>query len=89
MIYGVFDFNNIMKGINRIPTKKRLKLVDAISKQYYNGHYTIYCFTTNVAFTFSTIDDRHLINKLIKYDDINDAIDNEIQNHLLKIKNNY
>lgn len=71
-----------MNKINRIPSEKWLKVVEEISKQYYGGHFTIFSFTNGVSFSFSTISDREEVEDLTTYDDINDAIENEIQLHI-------
>ena len=61
-----------------------MKIVDAISNEYYGGHYTLLTFTTNVKFSFSTVTERDDILELDPYDDVNEAIENAIQSHFLK-----
>ena len=72
--------------INRVPKESLMMIAESIANQYYGGHYTLLTFTTNVKFSFSTVTEREDILELIPYNDINDAIENAIQYHLIKLK---
>jgi hypothetical protein len=58
-----------------------------LASLYYDGHFTLLCFSTKVKFGFGTITDRDEIEKMSDYDLISDAITNAIQQHIaLKTK---
>jgi hypothetical protein len=63
-------------------TKKNQAIIDFISNRDFSGHFTILSFTTNYKFAFGTITEREDIENLIAYNNINDAIENEIQKYL-------
>ena len=63
-------------------SKKNQSIIDFISNKDFGGHFTILSFTTNYKFAFGTITEREDIENLIGYDNINDAIENEIQKYL-------
>ena len=72
--------------MNRVPKESLMMIVESIANQHYSGHYTLLTFTTNVKFSFSTITEREDILELTPYTDINDAIENAIQQHLMELK---
>jgi hypothetical protein len=61
---------------------KNQKMLIFIADKAFGGHFTILSFTTNYKFAFGTITEREDIENLIGYDNINDAIENEIQKFL-------
>jgi hypothetical protein len=63
-------------------TKKNQEIIDFISNRDFSGHFTILSFTTHYKFAFGTVTEREDIENLIGYDNINDAIENEIQKFL-------
>jgi hypothetical protein len=67
-------------------SKKNEYLIDLISKKNYGGHFTIFSFTKGYSFGFGTVTEREDIAELDTYDDINDAIENEIQTYLIRNK---
>jgi hypothetical protein len=71
-----------MKKINRVPKTSLMKIVEEIANNNYGGHYTIFSFTHQVKFCFGTVTDREGIFEMSSYDDINDAIENELQRHM-------
>lgn len=71
--------------VNRVASEELLRYAEAIALGFYGGHFTIFAFTFGVKFAFSTITDRDELDELIEYDDINDAIENAIQDHILTL----
>lgn len=63
-------------------TKKNQAIIDFISNRDFSGHFTILSFTTHYKFAFGTVTEREDIDNLIGYNNINDAIENEIQKYL-------